>query len=40
VAARPCFLLRLYLDHIDALDAAIGKIDHEVEAGNRLPDRG
>jgi transposase len=27
------FLLRLHLDQIDALDAAIGKIDQEVEAG-------
>ena len=27
------FLLRLHLDQIDALDAAIAKIDQEVEAG-------
>jgi len=32
VTRQHCFLLRLHLDQIDALDAAIAKIDREVEA--------
>src|SRR5262245_20009970 len=36
VTAQHRFLLRLHLDRIDALDAAIGKIDEEVEASIAL----
>src|SRR3954463_14176397 len=32
VTARRGFLLRLHLDQVDALDAAVGRVDREVEA--------